>query len=223
VQPSNKSLEKNIYDRDSHEQVLVYSACGSLSDQKILDSICTRITENNVLKVKAIFIDMLSGPAADAEITWAPVDPEGEYWPTGKKFKDVSLRTTVADIKMDGSSISRGSAMDWGSDARDIGEDFLQHSARYKFNFALQAASTGRRETKSTQGFYTLVPENSRDGDIFCALLGGKVLYVLRPLEDNEEEHYEFVGERYVHGLMDGKVMDLQREGKVVVQDIGIV
>ncbi len=36
-------------------------------------------------------------------------------------------------------------------------------------------------------------------------LLGGNPLYILRPIED---DFYLFVGQCYVHGLMDGEVVN---------------
>ncbi|KAH6694887.1 heterokaryon incompatibility protein-domain-containing protein [Leptodontidium sp. MPI-SDFR-AT-0119] len=41
-------------------------------------------------------------------------------------------------------------------------------------------------------------------GDVICVLLGGKVPYVIRSVED----HYRFVGECYIPGLMNGEAID---------------
>ena len=59
-------------------------------------------------------------------------------------------------------------------------------------------------------------------GDIACVLLGGKMPFILRrkeaPKKEEEEEDeekevfYEYVTHAYVHGIMDGQVMDEDRE-----------
>ena len=44
-----------------------------------------------------------------------------------------------------------------------------------------------------------------------CILLGGQVLYTLRYPGAGDE--FEYIGEAYVHGLMDGVVMDWVASG----------
>ncbi|KAI0121013.1 heterokaryon incompatibility protein-domain-containing protein [Xylariales sp. AK1849] len=47
------------------------------------------------------------------------------------------------------------------------------------------------------------------DGDIICVLLGGEVPVVLRPTV--EDAKYEFIGECYLHGFMDGESLVEER------------
>lgn len=49
-----------------------------------------------------------------------------------------------------------------------------------------------------------MVPESSELGDSIAMLEEGSVFFVLRPCEGG----YRYVGECYVHGLMDGEVLD---------------
>jgi hypothetical protein len=51
------------------------------------------------------------------------------------------------------------------------------------------------------RGFMGLGPSYTQPGDIVCVLRGGSVPFVLRPLEG---DYYQFVGECYVHGIMNG-------------------
>lgn len=62
-----------------------------------------------------------------------------------------------------------------------------------------------RRLFRTERGFMGLGPVAARIGDKVCVLLGGQVLYVLR---DRDEGCYEFVGECYVHGMMDGQALE---------------
>jgi hypothetical protein len=60
----------------------------------------------------------------------------------------------------------------------------------------------GRRLFTTRGGFMGLGPAAAQVGDKVYVLLGGQVLYVLR---DHGESQFEFVGECYVHGMMDGQ------------------
>jgi hypothetical protein len=61
-----------------------------------------------------------------------------------------------------------------------------------------------------------LGPSDSRPGDAVAVIFGGQVPYVLR----HEKEHFLFVGESYVQGLMKGQALDLCDLGKVQVGPI---
>jgi hypothetical protein len=52
-------------------------------------------------------------------------------------------------------------------------------------------------------------PPSMRVGDTVCLLYGGGALYVLRPKDD----HYELVGDCYVHGLMKGELHQMKAAG----------
>jgi hypothetical protein len=61
-------------------------------------------------------------------------------------------------------------------------------------------------------GLLGVAPSNVRDGDLVCVMLGGKVPFGLREME----EQYQLVEEAYLHGYMDGRAIDLAHEGKEV-------
>jgi hypothetical protein len=69
----------------------------------------------------------------------------------------------------------------------------------------VKAMTFGRRLFQTSRGFIGLGPAACNLNDNVCVLLGGQVLYVLR-------EHcnigYEFIGECYVHGMMDGQALE---------------
>ena len=91
------------------------------------------------------------------------------------------------------------------------------------------------RQLASTYGQrIALIPASTRKGDRIAVLFGGQVLYVVRPLQDSRgvcdisggsklcETHgsvcneYEFVGDCYVHCLMDGEAVRAQWDHLVV-------
>ena len=70
---------------------------------------------------------------------------------------------------------------------------------------------TRRRNVFVTEkGYLGLGREDLRKGDLVCILLGGNLPYLLRPKSDTI---YQFLGECYVHGIMDGEAMKGACEG----------
>jgi hypothetical protein len=59
-----------------------------------------------------------------------------------------------------------------------------------------------------------LVPDYADKGDYICILFGCSVPVVLREVKhvltstQDKGTHYEFVGECYVHGMMDGEAVE---------------
>ncbi|KAL2884807.1 Heterokaryon incompatibility protein (HET) [Ceratocystis lukuohia] len=104
----------------------------------------------------------------------------------------------------------------------------LSAMSRHKFQppafSGIRIACAGRKMARVVQKDWTsdglaLVPECAREGDQVFVLFGGQVLYILRPAAGGG---YRFVGEAYVHGLMDGEVLDLLKQGLAAVQEIVI-
>ena len=56
-------------------------------------------------------------------------------------------------------------------------------------------------------------------GDIVCVLFGGKMPFCLRPWGG----HNLLVGECYVHGLMDGKAMEMLKRGEVAEEVFDVI
>ena len=74
----------------------------------------------------------------------------------------------------------------------------------------VEGALTQRRFMVTKSGYIGLVPQLTEVGDIICALFGCDTPLVLRPIND----HYILIGECYVHGLMDGELVDGLRDGR---------
>lgn len=65
--------------------------------------------------------------------------------------------------------------------------------------------SSGRRYFVSQQGYLGLGPSTISAGDIIAIILGLDTPLVLRAID---KDHYQILGEAYVHGIMDGELMD---------------
>jgi hypothetical protein len=76
--------------------------------------------------------------------------------------------------------------------------------ALYDYETALLAVAGQRRFFVDEGGWIGLAPKWALEGDNICLLFGGNVPFVLR---DRGDGKYQFVGECYVHGIMDGEIM----------------
>ncbi|GAB1311793.1 hypothetical protein MFIFM68171_02003 [Madurella fahalii] len=65
-----------------------------------------------------------------------------------------------------------------------------------------------RRLGGTGNGWLCLLPKAAEAGDRIYLVKGGRVPVVLRPRHDGDQEYMEFIGEAYVHGIMDGELFD---------------
>ena len=75
-----------------------------------------------------------------------------------------------------------------------------------------------RRFLSTGKGYIGLGPHDSKVGDVVCVLLGGETPFILR----KNESFYQFVGEAYVHGIMNGEVIDCLDNNDVILQDFAL-
>jgi len=55
---------------------------------------------------------------------------------------------------------------------------------------------------------FGLAPNAVEVNDIICILLGCSVPVVLRKHGEGTEQYYEFIGEAYIYGMMDGEALE---------------
>jgi Heterokaryon incompatibility protein (HET) len=148
---------------------------------------------------------------------WQPSDPSLPYV-TGGTRMNAFLSTLVADIgrTSDGKSTNsrRGGLAEWdysqGSLAAGLDQQLLHISCRYP----------QMRRLAWTENLYIgLTSHQAQVGDLIYVLFGGSMLYVLRPKGDD----FLLVGECYLHGLMDGKAMDLLKKDSFLLHEVRIV
>lgn len=63
-----------------------------------------------------------------------------------------------------------------------------------------------RRLFRTSKGYFGTGPQNVRQGDLVCIILGGKTPYLLRK-RDGKDGGYILIDEAFVHGIMDGEVI----------------
>jgi len=65
--------------------------------------------------------------------------------------------------------------------------------------------STNRLFFVTKEGFMGLGSDGIESGDSICAFFGGRLLYIVRPIESSTEAFW-FMGNCYIYGLMNGEV-----------------
>ncbi|KAL8992030.1 MAG: hypothetical protein Q9169_007430 [Polycauliona sp. 2 TL-2023] len=196
-------------------QSLAYNACGanrahdaSLDGSRLL----TRgLRVDEVVSVS----EVRQNPNSTAEVeAWSPEDPDNVYGPTGQSRDEAFRTTVVADMSL--YPKARGHILVW----RLIHADVHTLSAEEAFDqdnmsTALRCTSGGRRFCWTKQGRMGLVPPFAQAGDLLFVLWGGQMIHVLRPKDNGT---FFYVGDSYIHGIMDGDlVTDETEDGQTVV------
>ena len=85
-----------------------------------------------------------------------------------------------------------------------------------KFARRVQEVVWMRRLVTTERDLLGLVPAETKKRDLICILFGCSVPVVLRRHSDSKtkKEYFQFIGECYVHGLMDGEAFDIQKDEK---------
>jgi len=80
-------------------------------------------------------------------------------------------------------------------------------------NASFMRATSGRRMFITSQGYIGLGPEHTRCGDQVAVLLGGSTPFMLREAGSTAagEAQWSLLGDCYVHGCMDGELVEGQR------------
>ena len=85
---------------------------------------------------------------------------------------------------------------------RQVGD--LNKASPLLYQASLAYVVPNRKFFTTIKGFIGLGPRSVRPGDSVCIFSGGRVPFVLR----RDGDHHRLVGESYVHGLMDGQVIN---------------
>lgn len=134
-------------------------------------------------------------------------------------------RTLVADVRYDGLGrpCERHFSMNWVFLETDTSElNFREVHEQNRMSLAMREATLGRKISRTSRNYIGLVPAAAQPGDQIFSFVGSQVLYVLRG-RGNSERHYEFIGECYVHGVMDGEIWTNTKTTQASARDILLV
>lgn len=136
----------------------------------------------------------------------------GNAYPRGGgTYDDAWWRTAVADMSFygDGQNYLRAGPEDEASCRAylrsEVASDLRGSSVQL----------TDKSFFSTETGMLGLCAETVEVGDIVSVLFGGRMPFVLRPRGERVDDgttKYEFVGQAYVHGIMDGEVLEEKRD-----------
>ena len=173
-----------------------------------------RVEDYFTLHVKGFILDTIKSLSDICESH----DPQGKQvrswkdmlqsklYRNGETTETAFSRIVVADLmaKEDDLSgeVQRPGGVDFDLlDTLSSSLELGRRSRRHHMQQRLESTCLNRRLCETKAGFFGLCPAGSAVGDSITVLYGGPVLYVLRPNSND----YSFIGESYVHGLMDGE------------------
>ncbi|KAH7333338.1 heterokaryon incompatibility protein-domain-containing protein [Rhexocercosporidium sp. MPI-PUGE-AT-0058] len=64
-------------------------------------------------------------------------------------------------------------------------------------------------EDDEEEKLFGLAPTHAQEGDLICVLFGCSVPVILREMRSEDDCYYYFIGESYIHGMMDGEALTL--------------
>ena len=192
--------------------------------------------QGSTLYASGVYIDILidimreTGPnpetiravAREKGRKWA-IDSKHRYF-TGESFGDAITRTAVLDLIYNelGRPSERGGKLDTAFLRRPRAELSLT-DYRHQMNMrsAKNKSSTLREMALSQKYHLLMAPNTAVAGDEIWALAGGQALFILRPM-NRELRQYIYIGECYVHGLMDGEILRRLHFGEARMEDISL-
>ena len=222
VRPYDKQSTKdhtlyrtNVYNASADLEPVVFVEGKMLHTQGILRDTIAELVDYN-------------GPqdaVREANKRWA-FEARGRY-PTGEPWTQALRRTNAVDVKYNkqNRACDRNGSVDFDllrrpADQLTSAELEVQVTMRTALNYALLY----RKLCRTEQGFLGMVPASSMVGDKICVLCGSQVLHVLRlKTRSCDVAAYAYVGEAYVHGLMDGEVVENVRRGHGTIEHLILI
>ena len=117
---------------------------------------------------------------------------------------------TVARLKKEGriNDIER-LGIEWEAEYERLRSLVGTHVMSPTFWMDLQQLGRGRKLFSTSSGHIGLGDVTLEPGDLVCVFLGGSTPFIIRPVD----QKYKFVGECYLHGIMQGEALEegLQR------------
>jgi hypothetical protein len=185
----------------------------NIENESVIDE---NIYESEIKLYEALWQSMLMG-RVEREYTVRPTADYGRSF--GKLWSEEGRR--LCDEKSAALSLfvaNIGSFSICGRTLKQWADEFAEHKMDADANHLpvlvealYQNMTFGRRVMKTQSGYVGLAHFQSQVGDIVCLLAGCTVPMVLR----KGEQGYKFVGEAYVHGIMDGQAWEARRGDKM--------
>ncbi|KAF7555978.1 hypothetical protein G7046_g6420 [Stylonectria norvegica] len=179
---------------------------------------------------KSIIEDTINATTTRNLRTWEQIVLDLRTYPTGEDIESVLHKTFVAGADVTIASPSGASMAElyaafrrheiaFPGESKKPGR-FTMDESRVNssvYQLDMHRAAYGRRILTTVGGYVGLGPKSTVAGDSVVLLSGGATAYILR--EDRKTSSYKFIGEAYIHGMMNGEAF----EGDPVLQQFDIV
>lgn len=99
---------------------------------------------------------------------------------------------------------------DLDEETRSLLDEHKDKGNSNRFDTGAKQSFDGKSFIKLDNELFGVAPDATRVGDLVVVLFGARVPFILR----QHGSHYVLLGECYVHGIMDGEVIDGWRNGK---------
>lgn len=233
----SNGIEILLYEIKHHSELgLAYNASkGSIMDIAFHDEENLYKTSHPRVSIRDFILDVIKEPplgagigrhrreSLEGERKWENivVGDNSRRYHTGETMLEAFRRTLVADIlKYSGHLYRRGASMVW--DVNDLvahnTDDYIWDQYFASLAPHCKDRTRGRGLFTTEKGYMGLAALGVSVGDIICVLFGSQVLYV--PHE--EGDHLKFMGECYMHGMMEGEAMAEFETGKSEAQDFDL-
>ena len=87
-----------------------------------------------------------------------------------------------------------------------------------RFAVAARNMCNGRRFFITSKGYIGIGPAALRQHDLVCVLFGGVTPFIVK----KDEDFYRFIGEAYVHGLMNGEAIEELEKGELFARSFSL-
>lgn len=192
-----------------------------------------QVPSDSTLIVKGLLIGNItwaSDPIPDGIIPQRCLEKAG--WSEGLsnqvfKAPDKLWRTIVADRGPDGAEIPSwyhraclyclvNSTTNGHINTRDLLEskgqpsivkDYLRRVQAVTWNRVFLEATPPTGAETDTENLFGLAPPKTQQGDSVCIFFGCSVPCIIRRKQNSEMEEFEFIGEAYIYGKMDGEAI----------------
>ncbi|KAK0515386.1 hypothetical protein JMJ35_002765 [Cladonia borealis] len=127
---------------------------------------------------------------------------------TGGPLAEAYVRTLSTNRLSNGMTIIHEShyKLFWSKVPKWLNDPATTSTAQFQKSLVenMMLSTCARTLVLTKKGYLGLGPTNAQQGDLVCILYGCSVPVIIRKYG----QHYRFVGESYIHGLMDGAAVD---------------
>jgi len=197
----------------------VISSCSNTFYEGAFDTLVTRTDQNIacdlVPQILSAKLELIYPPTDRSKVISLTLIGGSRYCMESDNMKDVEkddLHHHLADFA---AYLSRVGVV--GHEDRTTAEQKLQLQEDtkdgdwYRFKSNVGGSCQGRKLFVTQKGYLGLGPAVLEEDDLCCVLYGAKMPFILRRSGD----HYLFLGQSYIHGIMRGEAMEMLRNGEL--------